>query len=65
MLCHKIVHIACQRKRKYVVSMILQISIQSRAWQLVLCDWVNLTTEYEGIMKYIDASNFTCYLKVQ
>ena len=28
MLCHKIVHIKFQRKRNYVFSMILQISVQ-------------------------------------
>ena len=28
--CHKIVHITFQRKRNYVVSMILQIRVQSR-----------------------------------
>ena len=29
MLCHKIVHITFQRKHNYVLSMILQISVQS------------------------------------
>ena len=48
MLCHKIVHIKFQRKRNYVVSMILQLSAQSgtrEPGQLVLCDSILIYQE--------------------
>ena len=69
-----------QRKRNYIVTMILQISVQSATrepGQLVLCDGiltyqenrcvrisVNLTTGCERITKHINTSNSTCYLEM-